>query len=196
MLVPFTESLPLVIAVPETTVEYGGEFLIPLILLLLGKGAVEHGSYRLFIAFYDGIYVFRTAGTALNLEDAHTGIHHAVDEADGLQVLRTHYILVVYFKLVAGFIVCNSIAAAADLHTLATVGRAVGISETHVALARYSHAQSTMTEHFDTNLLAHRTADVLLLYLLVDVLHLVHVQFTCQYGNICKACIKLQSLCV
>jgi len=196
MLVPFTESLPLVITIPETTVEDGSEFLIPLILLLLGKGSVEHGSYRLLITFHYGIYVFRTAGTAFYLEDAHTGIHHAVDEADGLQVLRTHYILVVDFKLVASFVICNSIAAAADLHTLATVGRAVGIGETHVALARYSHAQSTMTEHFDADLLAHRSADVLLLYLLVDVLHLVHVQFTCQYGNIRKACIKLQSLCV
>ena len=40
----------------------------------------------------------------VRLEDAHTGIHHAVDEADGLQVLRTHHILVVDFKLVASFV--------------------------------------------------------------------------------------------
>ena len=43
--------------------------LIPLILLLLGKGSVEHGSYRLLITFHYGIYVFRTTGTAFNLED-------------------------------------------------------------------------------------------------------------------------------
>lgn len=32
-----------------------------------------------------------------------------------------------------------------------------------------------MAEHFDANLLAHRAADILLLYLLMDMLHLVHV---------------------
>ena len=32
-----------------------------------------------------------------------------------------------------------------------------------------------MAEHLDANLLAHRAADVLLLYLFVDVLHLVRV---------------------
>ena len=32
----------------------------------------------------------KAALEGFNLEDAHTGIHHAVDEADGLQVLPTH----------------------------------------------------------------------------------------------------------
>ena len=55
------------------------------------------------------------------------------------------------------------------------VGRAVGIGKAHVALARYRHAQGTMAEHLDADLLAHRAADVLLLYLFVDMFHLVHV---------------------
>ena len=175
MLIPLTESLTLIITIPETTVEYGGKFFVPGILLLFCKGAVKNCSYRLLIAFHYSIYIFRTTGTTLNLEDANTSIHHAVDEADGLQVLRTHHILVVDFQLVTGLIISNGITATADLHTLTTVGRTIGIGKTHIALTGNRHAQSTMTEHFDTNLLAHRTADILLLNLLMDVLHLIHV---------------------
>ena len=51
-----------------------------------------------------------------------------------------------------------------------------------------------MAEHLDANLLAHRTTDVLAHDFLVDMLHLVHVQLTCQDRNIRKASIKLQSL--
>ena len=36
-------------------------------------------------------------------------------------------------------------------------------------------AEGAMAEHFDANLLAHRAADILLLYLLMDMLHLVHI---------------------
>ena len=49
-----------------------------------------------------------------------------------------------------------------------------------------------MTEHLNTNLLAHRTTDILLLYLFVDMLHLIHIQFTSQHRNISKAGIELQ----
>ncbi len=37
MLVPLTESLTLIITIPETAVEYGGEFFVPGILLLSVK---------------------------------------------------------------------------------------------------------------------------------------------------------------
>ena len=101
MLVPLAEGLTLVVTIPETAVEYGGKSFIPGILLLFGKGTIQYGSYRLLVALHYGIYVFWSTGTTLNLEDANAGIHHAVDEADGLQILRTHYILVVDFQLVA-----------------------------------------------------------------------------------------------
>ena len=51
-----------------------------------------------------------------------------------------------------------------------------------------------MTEHFYSDLLAHRTADVLAFYLFMDMLHLVHIQFACQYRHICKTGIELQRL--
>ena len=192
MLVPFAECLTLVITIPETTIEDSCQSFVPCILLFLCKSTIQYRSYRLLIALYYSIDVFRTTGTTFYLEDTHTGIHHTVDEADSLQVLRTHHILIVDFQLVTRFIIRNRIAATANLYTLTTVGRAVGISQTHITLAGNCHAERTMTEHLNTNLLAHRTTDILLLYLFVDMLHLIHIQFTSQHRNISKAGIELQ----
>ena len=51
-----------------------------------------------------------------------------------------------------------------------------------------------MTEHLYSDLLAHRAADVLAFYLFMDMLHLVHIQFACQYRHISKTGIELQRL--
>ena len=51
-----------------------------------------------------------------------------------------------------------------------------------------------MTEHLDTDLLARRTADMLLFHLTVDLCHLIHIQLTCQYDDVSELSIETQRL--
>ena len=51
-----------------------------------------------------------------------------------------------------------------------------------------------MAEHLDAHQLTAGTADVLLLYLAVDVGHLFHLQLTCQHHHVGKLRIELQRL--
>ena len=53
-----------------------------------------------------------------------------------------------------------------------------------------------MTEHLYAYQLAVGSANVLLLNLLEDISHLVHVQLTCQHHHVGKLSIELQSLSV
>ena len=136
--------------------------------------------------------ILRAAGPSLDLEHPYARIHHPVDEADGLQVLRTHDVFVVDFQLVACLIIRHGVAAAAYLHAFPPVGGPVGIVQAHVALARYGHAERTVAEHLDADRLPFRPVDVLFQNLSVYLFHLVHVQFACQYGDICKLGVELQ----
>ena len=102
-------------------------------LQLLGIG--HDGLNGLFVAFDDRVYVFRTACTAFYLEHPHAGSHQSVDEADGLQVLWTHQILIVNLNFVACLSISEDVAAAANLNTFATIGRTIGIVQTHIALS-------------------------------------------------------------
>ena len=138
--------------------------------------------------------VFRSAGPSFDLEYPYAGIHHPVDEPDGLQVFRAHDVLVVNLQLVAGLVVGHGVAAAADLHAFAPVGRAVGIVQAHVTLARYGHAECAVAEHLDADGLPHRPADVPCQDLSVYLLYLLHVQFARQDGDVCKLCIELQGI--
>ena len=100
---------------------------------------------------------YSARGAALDFEDAHARLHHLVDEADGLEVLRAHQILMVGLDGVARLAVGEQVGATADLHTLAAVGTAVLGHQAHVALARDGHAERTMAEHLDADGLARRT---------------------------------------
>ena len=51
-----------------------------------------------------------------------------------------------------------------------------------------------MAEHLYAHRLAGRAADLLPLYLIVDVAHLLHVQFTGQHADVGKLSIELQCL--
>ena len=51
-----------------------------------------------------------------------------------------------------------------------------------------------MTEHLNAHQLSVGSADVLLLYLLEDISHLVHVQLTCQHHHVGKLGVELQRL--
>ena len=184
----------MVVAVPEATVEDGGQALVPGIFLLLGQGAVYRALYGLAVTAHHGVDILWATGSALNLEHSHSALHHAVDEAYGLEVLGAHDVLVVYLELVAGLVVGDCIRTAAYLYTLATVGRAVGVVQTHVALAADSHAEGTVAEHLDAYELALGSADVLLLYLAIDGCHLVHIEFAGKHHDIGKLGIEAQRL--
>ena len=169
-------------------------FHVPLILPFIRKRVVEHGLDGLLVALHNRIDVFRATGTTLDLKDAHTRMHHLVDETDGLQVLGRHDILVVDGELVTRLIIGSGITATTYLDTLTTIGRAVGCMETHIALAADGHAEGSVTEHLDTDLLTAWAADVLGLHLSEDLCHLIHIQFTSQHHHIGKLGVEAQSL--
>ena len=64
----------------------------------------------------------------------------------------------------------------------------------HITLARNSHAKGAMAEHFNTDGLAHRPANVLLDDFFVNMFHLFHVQFARQNAHVCELGVKLQRL--
>ena len=66
--------------------------------------------------------------------------------------------------------------------------------KTHIALSADSHTQSTMAEHFYAYQFSLRTTNILFQYLAIYLSHLVHIELACQYHNIGKLSIKLQSL--
>ena len=184
----------MVVSVPETTVEYRGQPFVPRILLVIGKRTVQYALNGFLIALHHGQHVFWSSRASFYFKYPDTGIHHTVDETDGLQVLGRHDVFVVYLQFRAGLTVGDEIGPSAYLHAGTTVGRASGVVETHVALAADSHAQGSVAEHLDADLLAAGTADVLSLYLAVYLRHLFHVQFTGQHYDIGELCIEAQSL--
>ena len=194
VLIPLTKGLPLVVTIPETTIEDSCQLTIPLVFLSFGEGAVENGLDGCLVALHHRQHIFRTTGTTFNLEDTHTRLHHAIDETDGLEVFGTHDVLVVNLQLGTRLAIGDDVGATTYLHALTTIGRATSVVETHIALATDSHAQSTMTEHFDADLLTRRTTDVLFLNLPIDVGHLVEVEFASQDHHIGKLGIELKGL--
>ena len=169
---PFAQLLTLVIAIPESSVEDSGQSFVPNIFLLFGESAVDNRLNGFFVACHYIVHILWSACPSLNFEHPHACVHHEIDEANGLQVLRTHDIFVVNLQLVARLVVGNGVRTAADLHTFTTVGRAVGVVKTHVALTADCHAECAMTEHLDADELATGAADVLFDNLLVNLFHL------------------------
>ena len=96
--------------------------------------------------------------------------------------------------MLAGLIVGGGIGAAAHLYALSPVGRAVGMVQTHIALAADGHAEGSVAEHLDADALPLGTADVLLLDAPMDGSHLVEVEFAGQHYHIGKLGIELQRL--
>ena len=66
--------------------------------------------------------------------------------------------------------------------------------KTHVAFARYSHAESTVAEHLYAHRLATGPRDVLILYAAVNLCHLVHVEFAGQHSHVGELGIEPQCL--
>ena len=61
-----------------------------------------------------------------------------------------------------------------------------------IALTGDCHAQGTVTEHFNTNLLSARTADILFPNLTINLGHLFQIQLTGQHYDIGKLGVELQ----
>ena len=194
MLVPLAHELPLIVAIPETAVEHRCQAGIPLVFTLLGKRAVEHSLNGLLVSSNHGVDVFWTASATLNLKHTNARAHHAVDKANGLKILRRHNVLIINIELVAGLVISSGVRTAAHLYALATISRAVGRMQTHVALAAYGHAEGSVAEHFYTNLIAARAADMLLLNLTENLGYLVHIQLARQHHNIGKLGVELKCL--
>ena len=184
----------MVISIPESTIEYRCQLSIPFVFLLFGECTVENRCNGFLICFHYRVNILGTTRTTFNLEHPNATLHQFVDEAHGLQVFRTHQVFIVYLNLVARFRIGENITSPTNLNAFATIGRTVGIGQTHVTLTRNGHAKSTMTEHLDTYQFAFRSSYVLFLYLLVDISHLLQFQFSRQHHHIGKLRIKLQCL--
>ena len=193
-MVPLAQRLSLIVAIPETAIEDGSQSLVPRVLLLLGESTVKHRLDGLLIAVDNGIHIFRSARATFYFKYAHTRPHHAVNETDGLQVLGRHDVFVVYLQFCSRLAIRHNIAPTANLHTGATIGRPTGVVQTHIALTADGHTECSVTEHFYTHQLTLRTTNVLLLYLPVDIGHLIEIQLTRQHHHISKLGIELQCL--
>ena len=65
-----------------------------------------------------------------------------------------------------------------------------------ITLTRYSHTKRTVTEHFNTNQLTARSANILFPNLSINLRHLFQIQLTGQYNYIRKLCIELQGFSI
>ena len=109
MLVPFSESLSLVLSIPETALEDSGKTFVPLVFSVFRECAFKHTSDSFLVASYHSMDIFWTTCPSFDFENANPSLHQSVDEPYGLEVLRTHDIFVVYLKLVASLVVCCGI---------------------------------------------------------------------------------------
>ena len=98
--------------------------------------------------------------------------------------------------LKACFVVCYHIAPAANLHTGAAVGTFSVGRQRKVALAGSGHTEGPVGEHFYTDPLPRRAADVFGNDGLVDGLHLLQVQLPGQHHHIGPLRIETQGLYV
>ena len=129
----------MIVAIPKTAVENGGEALVPLVFEGFAVCAVYDALYGLLIAFHHCVYILWSSCPALNFHYPHASVHHLVNKAYGFEVFWTHDILVVHSQFVACLGICYHITAAAYLYTLAAVGRASGIGQTQIAFPAYGH---------------------------------------------------------
>ena len=189
---PFSKSRPLVIAVPEAPVEDFGKFslqgrcksvTVSPFAYCIGGAAVT-GSHLL--------YIFRTAGPALDFEDRHSAVYDFVHKLNSAEVFGRHNVFVVHEQLIARFQVRDLIAPAADLVAGPTVGGSPVLVQAQVAFAGNRHTQRSVGKHLDFHRTARRPADTFPYNGLVYFLHLMQVEFPCQHHHICKLRVKPQ----
>ena len=152
--------------------------------------------YRLAIALYDRAHIFWPACTSFDLKHAHAGIYHLIEEPNRLEVLGRHNIFIVHLKLDVCLLVLDDIAAPADLHALAAVGRASCVLQAQVAFARYGHAERSVAEHLYSHLLSAWSADILIYDGFVNLAHLVNIKFAREHHYVGKLGIEAQGLSV
>ena len=212
--VPLAQALPQVVAVPEPSVEDGSEPLVPSVLLRIGEGALDDAADGLLVTLHNGAHILRSSRASLYFKHAHACEHHFVDEADGLEVLGRHDVLVVNLQLNLALLVVEDVgggvvrdefapavgtaedveAPAAHLHAGASVGAVAQLVEAEVALAAHGHAEGAVAEHLDAHEVALRASNLLALDDVVDMANLGEVEFTGQHHHVGKAGVEAEGL--
>ena len=193
---PLAQTLPEIVAVPETAIEHSGKFRIPHGNLIFRKRALYISIYSVVVSLHNVFYIFGSASPALYLEHPHAGIYHLVQEMNGFKVFGRHYILVVYLQFYIRRRISDRIAPTAYLIAAASVCRAIFLVQAQITLPRDSHTQRSVAKHLYLHQIATASAYLLLFDSSVDMIYLVEVQFACKYHHIGKLGIKLQCLYV
>ena len=191
---PFAQALPQIVAVPESAVENLCQTCIPLRNFLCAVAAVADSLEGFRIAFDGSGDILRTAGAPFDFEYTHAGVDHAVEEVDGLEVFGRHDVFVVDLELIACLKVGYLIAPATYLRACAAVGAGVHLVKAEVAFAAHRHAQCAVAEHLNADRLAFGTGDVFGVYGVVDVAHLLKIQFAGEHDNVGELCVEAHSL--
>ena len=185
---------PLVPAVPEPAVEDRRETLVPGLRDLLAPASLEDCIERFAVALDRSAHVFGTAGAALDLEDGDARLHHQVQKADGLQVLRGHEVAVVERNLRAALAVDGDVVAPAALQALAPVGALASRVQAQPALSAHGHAERAVAEHLDAHGPARGALDALAVDRGADVRHLAQRQLARKHDDVGELRVKAQGL--
>ena len=191
---PFTQARTLIVSVPEAPVEHLGEFRLERRGEFRSICPVTDSIGRLTVTLGTTLHIFCRTRPALYLEDLDTRVYDLVHKLDGTQVLGGHYIFVVNVQAGAGFEIGDLITATAELIAGSAVCRSAISLETEVALPRDGHAQCPVSEHLYTHKLTGRALDAVPQDGLVNILHLVQIQFPGQDDHIRKLGIEAQRL--
>ena len=202
---PLAQSLSEIVAIPEATIEDSGEFLIPLLDLVGDEVeivviATEVGVDGLVVALYNGLDVFRSSRPSFDFEDTDTTVEHAVEKMYCLEVLGREDVFVINGKGDRGRgthvgrvdVFGDVVSATADLQAFAPVGTLPMFVEAEVALAADGHAEGTVAEHLNAYEFSGRSAYMVTPDGVVDVTHLLHVEFTREDNDISKSGVETE----
>ena len=103
---------------------------------------------------------------------------------DGLQVLGRHDVFVLHLKLVVGLQIGHTVAPAAYLGAGSAVGARVHLMQAQIALARDSHAESSVAEHLEAHEIAMRAADIVAHDGIAYGGYLLHIELTGQHHHV------------
>ena len=146
---PLTESRTLIVAIPESTVEDFGKFILQRGSKFRSVAPLTDSVGCPAVALCRLLDIFSAPGPALDLEDLYASIDDLVHELNGTQILRRHDVLIVDVKFRAGLKIGDLIATAAKLVAGATVGRSTIGLETQIALPGDGHAERSVGEHLN-----------------------------------------------
>ena len=185
---------PGVVTLPESAVEDRGEPLLERSGQLGGVLARFDGAQRPVVALHHTLDILGTACAPLDFQHPHAGSNHPVEEVDGAEVLGREDVAAVDVERLARLPVGDGVLAAANLAAGPPVGRARGLVQAQVALARDGHAEGSVGEHLDFDQLALRAADVVFDDFAVDGGHLLERELAGQHHRVGPLCEEFHRL--